>query len=213
MQTSGNRSITSRPVADRTTKVAGLGLVSSFVFLALAAASCSPGNLPGEFETGGTGATGGGAGGTGGAGGGTGGTGGTGGSPGAMPPAACMNLNLMISSIPDIESKFIASRCGKGPSGSVCHASVFPPRLDSPDMTAMLLVNKVGNLCKSDPYIKKGDAAKSFIMAKIMADGPTVDCPSGPAGGGGAKMPFAPATALTNDERDCLVWYINQKAQ
>src|SRR4051812_38706834 len=172
MQTSGKSSITSRPVSDWTTKVVGLGLAAAFVVIAIGAGtSCSPGSIdnPDIYTTGAGGSGGGGAGGAGGAGGSP--------PPAADAPGACGRLN--ISRVADVETKFVAPRCGMG--NGTCHASVFPPRgLDKPDMVQMLFVNGKGTtFCTKDPYIVKGDAMKGFLMAKIMATGNDVTCPSG----------------------------------
>jgi hypothetical protein len=117
---------------------------------------------------------------------------------------------LNIASVADVETKFIAPRCGMGT--GACHASVFPPKgLDKADMVQMLLVDRKGTTyCMNDTYITKGNASKSFVLAKIMATDKVV-CPSG--GDGGAKMPFTGAMPLSNDERDCFVWYINERAK
>jgi hypothetical protein len=212
MQTSGKSSISSRPVSDWTTKVAGLGLASAafIVFAIGTGTSCSPGGIdnPDQFITGAGGSGTGGAGAApGGAGGG--GAGGAGGSPPASAaPEACGRLN--IATLADVETKFIAPRCGMG-TGS-CHASLFAPKgLDKPDMVSMLLVDRKGSVyCMQDAYIAKGNPSKSYVLAKIMATD-KVTCPSG--GDGGAKMPFTGALALSNDERDCFVWYINERAK
>src|SRR4051812_39649209 len=101
MQTSGKSSISSRPVSDWTTKVAGLGLASAafIVFAIGTGTSCSPGGIdnPDQFITGagGSGAGGAGAAPGGAGGGGTGGAGGAGGStPGPAAPEACGRLNI-----------------------------------------------------------------------------------------------------------------------
>jgi hypothetical protein len=232
MQTSGNRSITSRPVGDWTTKVAGLRRAFGFVLCAISASmACAPGSLPPDFVAGGaSGAGGGGVGGAGGSGGvgGSAGAGGSGGGMDAAPPvggaggggaaapAACGRLTPPIASLTDVETLFVSPRCGIGPPpGGFCHSAVFEPKgLDKANMVQMLLVNQKAKVsCMNDTYITKGDYTKSFVLAKITAPTDTVTCPSG--GMGGSRMPFAGGGAmpLSNDERDCFVWYISERAK
>jgi hypothetical protein len=203
MQTSGNRSIISRPVVDRSTRGSGLGLASAFLFLALGAGSCSPGSLPPDFPTatGGTMITG-----TGGAGG-MGGMGGTGGAPPGPAAAGC--ASLQVTTLAEFETKFIAPKCGMG--NGTCHQTLFPPKgLDKADMVSMLLVGQRGTMyCMNDTYIKKGEWMKSYVWAKISTTGMNVDCPSG--GMGGLRMPFG-MDALTAEQLDCFKWYITSRA-
>jgi hypothetical protein len=203
MKTSGNRSIISRPVMDRTTRGSGLGLASAFLFLVLGAGSCSPGSLPTDFNTpittGGTGGTGGAPP--------TGGTGGGGGMPPGPAAAGCGSLQ--VTTLADFETKFIAPKCGMG--NGTCHQTLFPPKgLDKADMVSMLLVGQRGTMyCMTDSYINKGEWMKSYVWAKISASGMNVNCPSG--GMGGVRMPFA-MDPLTADQLDCFKWYITARA-
>ena len=67
------------------------------------------------------------------------------------------------------------------------------------------LVDKAPSLvCRMDKLIDKTNPGKSFIVTKVRGSANTVSCPSGGMNNGGAKMPFMPQPALSNDEADCL---------
>jgi hypothetical protein len=126
--------------------------------------------------------------------------------------AACHSLG--IQSLEDVETKFIAPRCG---AGSACHQAVFPPRnLHMPAMIRTALVGrKSATLCKNDFYIDPSFPERSHFLATVTPLGPKVTCPSG--GEGGTRMPNSmPAVAgprLKDAEIACLTWYVWQVAR
>jgi hypothetical protein len=188
MQTSGNGSSISRPAGGRTTRAAGVGLaIGAVVMVTGAWISCSPGELNCDKVTcpNGSGGSGGGEAGSGG-GGGSAAAGGSGGG-GGTAPSECDSLGVKTPT--DFETKFIVAKC----STSMCHgptSAFFPKGLSQQSMIRSLLVGKKGQLyCKNDYYINKTDPSKSFVLAKISADGDMVTCPSG--GAGGLRMPNA----------------------
>jgi hypothetical protein len=143
--------------------------------------------------------------------------------PGSEPDAAppppmdgpCRSLGF--ANIGEVESRFIAPRCGI----SKCHArsSVFPPRnLDQVDSIRSQLVGVRAVLsCTKDFYVNRSDPAKSFLLAKVEATTDMVTCPSG--GNGGTRMPNAegqtnvPAPRLPDDELACLRWWVFEIAR
>jgi hypothetical protein len=156
--------------------------------------------------------------------------GGSGGGPGGssggdVPPPVSDCAALGITStgtqaLTDFETKFISMRCGQ----AMCHGpnSVFPPRdLDKPDKIRPTINGvKAGLNCRSDFYINKTDYTKSFILAKITSDNPTmVTCPSGGMGGtrmpnktDPMPMPTIPGDKLMAGEIACFTWYIQAVA-
>jgi hypothetical protein len=137
------------------------------------------------------------------------------------PPVACETLK--IATLADVETKFIAVRCGVLPPGVTegsCHSTVFPPRnLDKPGMVRAALVDQKSQAsCTSDKYVNRADVTRSFILAKVLAPADAVNCPSGGvAGAGGIRMPdqaVNPKPALLSpDERNCFMWYITEIAR
>jgi hypothetical protein len=205
MQTSGNGS-------SSTTRVAGM---AAAIGLAIAVTgnwiACTPGDVNCDnvdCPGGNTGTGGGGEGGTG------------GGAPITIePPAGCGPL--MVTNVDEFETKFIAPRCGQ----RMCHgpSAVFPPKmLDIVEMIRPTLVGKNGQLaCKTDFYINKSAWMKSFVLAKISAEGDTLPCPSAPTGkadAGGTRMPNkegaagTPGPRLMDGEIECFSWYIQSVA-
>ena len=194
----------SRPRSGRTTRVAGMGAVAIGLAVLVTGSwlACSPGELDcGKVncDAGGTG----------------GGGGGIAGSTGGAP-AACGNIG--IKSLAEVETKFIATKCG-GDSG--CHQAVFPPRnLNNTAKIRPAIVGVNGQtLCKTDFYVNKDDPAKSYLLAKVSAMGDTVDCPTPDSKGGGARMPLKkgtidkPDTRLSDDEIACLTWWVESIAK
>jgi hypothetical protein len=149
---------------------------------------------------------------------GTGGSGGGGsGGGGTAAPAGCTNLSIKTTA--DAIDKLVVPTCGKGPTGQICHAGTFPPRLDVASMVKTQLIDKKGvTTCMSDLYINSKDPAKSYMLAKINASGgdplTNAKCPSG--GGGGGQMPYKgyspPAPDLTADQKACLTWFVTELA-
>jgi hypothetical protein len=148
--------------------------------------------------------------------GGNGGSGGSGGSGGAggggmtdEVPEACKGMG--VNSTGDFETKFIVPKCGKD---SMCHQAVFPPRnLHMQSMIKSAMVNKnAATLCKTDKYIDPDNIEKSFVLAKITAEGDKVECPSG--GEGGTRMPNSMAAVagprLSDEEIECFTWWVKQ---
>jgi hypothetical protein len=136
----------------------------------------------------------------------------------ARPPpddSPCGSLGF--ANIGEVESRFIAPRCGM----SLCHGpgSAFPPRnLHQVDHIRSALVGQKASLkCTNDFYVNRTDPAKSFLLAKVEATAPTVTCPSG--GDGGTRMPNAdgkptiPGDRLPDDELACLRWWVFEIAR
>jgi hypothetical protein len=201
MQTSGKRSITSRPVADRTSKVAGLGLAVSLVFFgAIVGIACSPGSLPSDFPL----AGGSGAGGVGGAGGGGGPDGG--GGPAVGPSTAVADCPKF-KTLGEADGYF-ASRCGFNP---LCHGTgAVWTDLQKPNIWMRLLNEKTKVDCTgADTKVIDGTAwMKSLMLVKASQMTPT--CPSGMTPG--TVMPPPPdlqtvtpkVPALTPEEVTCI---------
>jgi hypothetical protein len=136
------------------------------------------------------------------------------------PPVACDSLK--ITTLTDVETKFLGPRCGTVPPGVVganCHSTEFPPKgLDAPGTIRGTLVDQPSVSCKMDKYINRADITRSFILAKVLAPTDMVDCPSGgPAGAGLFRMPdqaVNPKPALlSSDERGCFMWYVSELAK
>jgi hypothetical protein len=204
MQTSGNGSSSSRLADGQTSRVAGVGLVVGLIALSVSGwMACSPGEIVCEDKKVMIGCPD------------NGGAGGTGGVTPNTEDPGCMALG--IKSAAEVESKFIAPKCG----ASGCHQAIFPPRnLNNVSMIKSAMVGKKAMvLCKTDSYVDTTDPSKSFILAKVKAMGDTVVCPSGgKADSGGSRMPNkvgAPAGTvgdpLTDDEVSCLTWWVNQQ--
>jgi len=151
------------------------------------------------------------------------GSGGQGGSPPPIkdPPASCAPLGVTatkgsVKALDDFETKFIATKCG----ATQCHGNptvFYPKNMNMPGMVRTTLVGKkAATLCKDDFYVDKGDFTKSFILAKIKAEGDTLDCPTpGPKpGSGGTRMPNKEGTPgaqgepLSAGELECFRWWI-----
>ena len=200
MQTSGKRSIISRPVSDRTTRVAGLGLSASFLFFAMTiVVSCSPGELPSEFqgmETGGSG--------------GSGGTGGAGGAP-ATTTADTPVMNCPKFSTLGAADTWFQMRCGIN---STCHGTgaVWTDMQTQTAPLWMKAVNKApaiacfGGMAK---LIDKTDWMRSYLIIKTSQAMPA--CPSGGMGPGTIMPPPAAlqgagvmAAPLTAEEQTCI---------
>jgi hypothetical protein len=140
--------------------------------------------------------------------------------PGSEPDAAppppgdgpCGSLGF--AKIDEVESRFIAPRCGM----SMCHGA-FPPRnLNQVASIRSTLVGQRASFnCKQDFYVNRSDPAKSFLLAKVESTTPMVTCPSG--GDGGTRMPNAdgkpgiPGPRLADDELACLRWWVFQIAR
>jgi len=199
----------------RLSSVVGVGAVATLVVIGVSAAisSCSPGALDcsgkdnGGFDCVMQGQ------------GGDGGAGGMGGGGPPPRPAACTTLT--INNIDEAEAKLVVPRCGTGPAGATCHTGTFPPRMDMIGTVRgeiLKLPPRTRISCQSDPYINKANPAKSYMLAKITAPGEKMNCPT-PVPNmpeiGGEKMPpmSLRATPLSNDERDCLVWYLGELAR
>lgn len=140
--------------------------------------------------------------------------GGMGGMGGGPPPMGCKNLGVATTA--DAETKLIVPTCGKGPSGQICHAGTFPPRLDMAGMIKAALVDKKGvTACSNDYYVNSKDPTKSYVINKLNAMGgdplTNAKCPSGGVGGG--QMPYKgytpPAPDLTTDQKTCILWYVS----
>jgi hypothetical protein len=101
-------------------------------------------------------------------------------------PLECVALG--IHSLDEVDSKFIAPRCG----AAGCHQAIFPPR--NLNNVAMIRGSVVGRkaqiLCKTESYIDTSDYTKSFMLTKVTALGDSVACASGGAAdSGGSRMP------------------------
>jgi hypothetical protein len=132
--------------------------------------------------------------------------------PGSSSWPSCQGLGYQ--SLADFENRFIVPRCG---STGGCHQSVFPPR--NLNMSAMIRAALVGKksqvYCKDDFYINTTDYTKSFMLAKVMAQGESVTCPSGgSANSGGTRMPNKANEPTVVDQRlsdveiDCFRWWV-----
>jgi hypothetical protein len=136
---------------------------------------------------------------------------------GPPPPGDGPCHELGFDSIDQVESRFIAPRCGM----SMCHGpgGGFPPRnLHQVDQIRAALVGQKPTLyCKGDFYVNRSAPEKSYLLAKIEAEGPMVTCPSG--GQGGTRMPNAngkptmPGDRLTDGEIACLRWWVSAIAK
>jgi len=202
--TSGKRSITSRLVDDRTTRVAGLGLRTTFLFSVMTiVVSCSPGSLPDGFA---------------GAGGGAGGAGGSGPPPTVTentPVANCSKFTTL-----GLADAWFTMRCGFN---GACHGNGAPWT----DMTQAPLWMKLQNkkpivACSggSAKLIDTTDWMKSYLFIKTSQMAPA--CPSGGIAPGTIMPPpdamqalpagVAHAAPLAADELTCVAQFAQAAA-
>lgn len=203
--------------------VAGVGLVASLVFLAIAAGvSCSPGALDCEsFNNCDPVAPGGG-----GAPGGTGGTGGqmmpnNAGKGGSAPPTGMVSATTMIPGCPTYPTlgdmdKFIAMRCGgKAGMQTACHGVTGAPFGDYSKANAYMwaLDKKAILTCTGDnaKFIDKTNPLNSLFWLKVSNAMPK--CPGGTSAN--AVMPYQDAQmipALTAAEQTCMKNFVQVAA-
>jgi hypothetical protein len=119
-----------------------------------------------------------------------------------------------------VEENLVLPKCGK-PGDSNCHSNgPFPPKIMTVGSIVTNLKGKKPTLsCQGDQLINTTNPANSFILAKVnTGDAPAkAICPSTGKPEGGDRMPYSttamPLPQLSQEEKDCLTWWVHQVAK
>jgi hypothetical protein len=133
-----------------------------------------------------------------------------------VPPVQCSMWTTAVQ----VEENLVLPKCGKL-GDSTCHGNgPFPPKMAAVGLIVPNLLDKKPLLsCQGDKLINRADPGKSFILAKVGTnDFPSkAVCPSTGRAEGGDRMPYStaamPLPRLSQEEIDCLTWWVYEVAK